>query len=440
MKIEKFFDLAKQAGIGQSQLQVIKSSSTKIRLFRGEIDEFKIKESQTIIACGIYEGKFGSAISEKLDEQALETLIESIKRNASISEKPDEVGLFAGSAKYKKKNIYSSELHNTPIGEKIALLKRLEKAIKSYDPRITDADSVTYAESESDIAFYNSLGLKLKQKGNYFYFVAGAVAEENGEVKTYYDEHFGTDLKAFSPEEMAKRICDKALAKFHWFTCRSGKYPTVLDRTVFASLLDYFLESTVADNVQRHTSFLEGKLNEKVGSSKLTIEERPLEKTPFYSYFDDEGVATCNKTIVKSGRLLTYLYNRETAKKDGVETTGNAAWRGGKIGTGYTSIYVKKGKQTFDELIATVKEGVYITEIAGLGTGMNARSGNFSCQAEGYWIKDGKVEKPLSLITLSGNLLQLMKDIKAFDNRAQLDSSSICNADCLIKKLSIGGE
>ena len=367
-------------------------------------------------------------------------MIESIKRNASISEKPDEVGLFAGSAKYKKKNIYSSELHNTPIGEKIALLKRLEKAIKSYDPRITDADSVTYAESESDVAFYNSLGLKLKQKGNYFYFVAGAVAEENGEVKTYYDEHFGTDLKAFSPEEMAKRICDKALAKFHWFTCRSGKYPTILDRTVFASLLDYFLESTVADNVQRHTSFLEGKLNEKVGSSKLTIEERPLEKTPFCSYFDDEGVATSNKTIVKSGRLLTYLYNRETAKKDGVETTGNAAWRGGKIGTGYTSIYVKKGKQTFDELIATVKEGVYITEIAGLGTGMNARSGNFSCQAEGYWIKDGKVERPLSLITLSGNLLQLMKDIKAFDNRAQLDSSSICNADCLIKKLSIGGE
>lgn len=440
MIIDKFFALAREAGVAQSQIQVIKGSSTKIRLFRGEVDEFKIKESQTIIACGIYDGKFGSAISEKLDEEALKTLVESIKRNASISEKPNEVGLFAGSPKYKKKNIYSAELHDTPIAEKIALLKRLESAIKGYDPRITDVDQVTYAESESDVAFYNSLGLKLKQKGNYFYFVAGAVAAENEETKTYYDEYFGTDIKAFNPEQLAKKICDKALAKFNWFTCRSGQYPTVLDRTVFASLLDYFLESTIADNVQRHTSFLEGKLNEKVGSTKLTIEDRPLEKTPFYTYFDDEGVATYNKTIVKNGKLLTYLYNRETAKKDGAETTANAAWHGGKIGTGYSSIYVKKGKQTFDELIAPIKEGVYITEIAGLGTGMNARSGNFSCQAEGYWIKDGKIDRPLNLITLSGNLLKLMQDIKGFDDRAALDSSSFCNADCLVKKLSIGGE
>ncbi|HBS02609.1 MAG TPA: TldD/PmbA family protein, partial [Firmicutes bacterium] len=119
----------------------------------------------------------------------------------------------------------------------------------------------------------------------------------------------------------------------------------------------------------------------------------------YFSYFDGEGVACTNKDVIKNGKLMTYFYNRETAKKDGVETTGNAFWGGGKIGTAFGNVFVKPGKKSFDELISDIKEGVYITDVAGLQTGMNANSGDFSCQAEGFLIKDGKLDKPLNLIT-----------------------------------------
>ena len=110
------------------------------------------------------------------------------------------------------------------------------------------------------------------------------------------------------------------------------------------------------------------------------------------------------------------------------------------MGTGLSQIFVKPGKQTFDELIADIKEGVYITEIAGLGTGMNSNSGDFSCQAEGYMIRDGKVAEPLAMITLSGNLLKMLKDIKGFDNEVRLNSGGMSIANLYIKSMSIGGK
>jgi PmbA protein len=175
---------------------------------------------------------------------------------------------------------------------------------------------------------------------------------------------------------------------------------------MFSQIWSTTFSSTSSDEVQRQSSFLIGKLNTKIASSKVNIAEKPLTKNVFFSYFDDEGVATMNKDIVKGGVLKTYLYNRETAKKDGVASTGNGQWEGDKIGIGYGNIFVKGSKNPFEEMIAPIKEGVFITEIAGLGTGMNAQSGDFSCQAQGFMIRDGKLAEPLNLITLSGNLLQ----------------------------------
>ena len=151
-------------------------------------------------------------------------------------------------------------------------------------------------------------------------------------------------------------------------------------------------------------------------------------------------MATKNKVVVKNGVLKTYFYNRETAKKDGVESTGNGVWGGGKIDTGYENVFVKPGKVSFADLVKDIKDGVYITDVAGLGTGMNATSGDFSCQAEGFHIVDGKVAEPLTLITLSGNLMKMFKDLKGFANDTKMTVSSISVASAYIKSMNIGGK
>ncbi len=440
MNIKEFFLLAKEKGLESAQIQISKSKSTSVSLFHREIDNYSINESQSIMACGIYEGKFGSCRTEEIGKGTFEFLINGIIDAASLNEKEDKAELFKGSEKYHRKNVYNAALSQIKIEDKIALIKDIENKLFAYDKRIDDVSSVEYDESESSSEFYNSYGLKLKQKSNYFVIVAGVVAKVNEETKTGYDIFFGNDLAAFHEDEFIQSVASKALSKFGGVPCESDKYPTVLSNDIFGDLVNYFLSSASAEEVQKQSSFLIGKLGEKVASSKLTIKEKPLQKNVFFSYFDDEGVATIEKDIVKNGVLKNYFYNRETAKKDNVVSTGNGQWQGGKIGIGYNNIVIKGGKKTFKEMIAPIEKGVYITEIAGLGTGMNAQSGDFSCQAQGFMIENGKLTTPLNLITISGNLLTMLGDIKDIDNNVVLRLNSIASPDVLIKKMSIGGK
>ena len=135
------------------------------------------------------------------------------------------------------------------------------------------------------------------------------------------------DVKA-----LADKIILETTSQLGGEPCESNDYPVVLDNSCVASLINAYLSSADAEEVQKHTSLFEGKLNTKVASSKVTIEDRPLQRSLFARGFDDEGVATYNKPIIKNGRLQTYLYNLTTAAKAGVKTTGNGYGGGSKRG------------------------------------------------------------------------------------------------------------
>lgn len=440
MKFDQFFALAKEKGIEASQLQLSKSKSVSMSLFHHEMDNYSVSDSQSIIACGVVNGKFGSCRSEKMDKDTFAYLIQGILDSASVNEKEEKAELFQGSEKYHKKNVYNKDLPLIPIEKKIALLHEVEDGLFAYDKRISEVEEVAYEEAEGVSEFYNSYGLKLSQKSNYFFLYGVAVAKVGEEVKNAFDVVIGNDFSTIDPKALVKSIAEKVLAKFGGSSCESGKYPTVLQNDVFASLMNFFVFSVSSDEVQRQSSFLIGKLGQQIASKKVTILEKPLQKNVFFSYFDDEGVATMDKEIVNHGVLKTYLYNRETAKKDGVNSTGNGQWRGDKIGIGYGNVVVKGSTKSFTEMIAPIKRGVYITEIDGLDTGMNPQSGNFSCQAQGFMIEDGKLGAPLNLITLSGNLLEMLQDVKMLDSNERLLMSSFTCPDVYIKEMSIGGK
>lgn len=441
MNYEKFFELAKQRGIEQSQLSISKSSSFRVKLFHHEVDTYSVSNSQAITATGICNGKYISASSQKLDETTFDYLIEQMLLSAKFTEKPAEVDLFEGSPKYRKGFVFNKELGSIPAEKKIEVLRQFENAIYDADPRVTDADSVTYAESSYERIVMNSFGLRLKDKGNSYTFVAGAVLRDGEETKTFYDVFFDNDFSKFDPVPFAKKIVDHAISKFGGAPCAAKKYPTVIDREIMADLIGVLLDACSADDVQRHSSFLEGKLGTQIASRRLTIEENPFAKTFFYYYFDDEGVAAQRKTVVKNGVLQTYFHNRETAKKEGNGTvsTGNGRFSGKIMNIGYSNIFVKPGKQSFEEMISVIQDGVYITEIAGFGTGLNPISGDFSCQAEGFRIRDGKVAEPLNLITLSGNILKMFQDLRCFDKELKMGGSGISISNAYIKKMNIGG-
>ncbi|HOC80263.1 MAG TPA: metallopeptidase TldD-related protein, partial [Bacilli bacterium] len=182
------------------------------------------------------------------------------------------------------------------------------------------------------------------------------------------------------------------------------------------------------------------KLNQQVASKKITILEQPLLKNCFFRYFDDEGVATQNKKIVEKGVLKTYLHNLETAQREGTTTTGNGYRGGSKIGVGFVNPSIKPGRKSEADLLAKIKTGVYISSVTGLHAGLNPQSGNFSLQAEGFMIRDGKLAEPLSLITVAGNLLDLFMNVREVANNAELQLSGISAPSLLIKSLAVSGK
>ena len=439
-KYDKFFALAKEAGLEEVELYISESRTLSISLFHGEVDEYKDNNGYSILARGILNGKCGSASADVWNKEKAAWLVKEIVANAGVIENDDPVFIFKGSEKYHKINTFNKELELVTPEQKMEKLLALEKAIKEGDKRVVEVAGVEYHQISEKVTLVNSNGLNLVQKSNYFYAVGQCVASENGQTKSGYDLLFGNDFNKFDADALGKKIVKVTVDQLGGEACASNKYKAVLHPDVVTSLIKAYIGHANAEEVQKNSSLFIGKIGQKIASSKVTIEDKPLQKGAFARWFDDEGVATYNKPIIKNGVLQTYLYNLTTAAKAGVESTGNGYGGGSKKGIDSTFLSLKPGKKSQEELFQKVSNGVFITDVSGLHAGLNPQSGNFSLQSTGFMIENGKKGKPLDLITVSGNLLEIFADIVEVGNDVTVSPSGVSSESVLIKKIAVSGK
>ena len=437
---KKFFALAKEEGIEAADLTSNESNSLSVSVYHGEVDSLTNNSSYELVARGIYKGKMGSISVDNVDKKSPEFLVKEIKRGASLIENEDPVFIFKGSEKYHKKNVSKNVDFAENVQEKVRILLEIEKKLLAYDKRINEVVTVGFESDSHSYKKTNSYGLKLSQKKNSYAYFSEVTAKDGEEIRTGFSVFASLDENEFNIEEFVEKVAKDALQKLGSTQCASKKYPVVFNPECVANLVSFLISSLDAEEVQKHTSLLEGKLNQQVLSKKFTVIENPLEKNLFFRYFDDEGVATNKKYLIKKGVISTYLYTLQTAAKDGVQPTGNGFGASkAKANVGY--VEVKGGKKTEDEMLSTINEGVYITELSGLHSGMNAQSGNFSLQCAGFMIRDGKKAEPLALITVAGNLLNVFENIKCVANNNKLVISNQMSCPSIyVGKLPISGK
>ena len=439
-KYDKFFALAKEAGLEQAELFISESRELSISLFHGEVDEYKDNNGYSIIARGILNGKCGAASADVWNKDKAAWLIKEIVANAKVIENDDPIIIFKGSKKYHKVNTFNKALEEVTIEQKMEKLRALEKALKEIDPRIIEVAGTEYSQSTEKVTLVNSNGLNLTQKSNYYTFIAQCVAKEGEQTKSGYDFFLDNDFSKFNPEEFAKKIVKLTVDQLGGEPCETNKYKAVLHPDVVTSLLKAYIGHADAEEVQKHSSLFIDKIGQKIASKKVTIEDKPQQKNVFARWFDDEGVATYNKPIIKNGVLQTYLYNLTTAAKAGVESTGNGYGGGSKKGISSTFLSLKPGKKSQEELFEMAGDGVYITDVSGLHAGLNPQSGNFSLQSTGFLIENGKKGKPLDLITIGGNLLDVFKDVLEVGNDVTVSPTGVSSESILIKKIAVSGK
>ena len=287
-KYDKFFALAKEAGLEEVELYISESRTLEISLFHGEIDNYSDNNGYSILARGILNGKCGSASADVWNADKAKWLVNEIVNNAKVIENDDPIFIFKGSEKYKKVNTYSKALDEVTNDQIMANLLALEKGIREGDPRVVEVAGTEFSLVHHKFTLVNSNGLNLTQKSNYFYFVGQCVASENGQTKSGYDFGFGNDFSAFDPAKLAKKIVDQTVAQLGGEACKSNKYKAVLHPSVVQSLLRAYVDYANSEEVQKKSSLFIGKLGQKVASKKVTIEDRPLQKNAFARWFDDE--------------------------------------------------------------------------------------------------------------------------------------------------------
>lgn len=446
MLIDKIFAEGKKQGINDMEVFYSAGSSLSLKVFQKELDGYSLSESEGLGLRGMYNGKMGYSYTEKVDETSIDLLVKNVKENATVIDSDDEEYIFEGSKEYKKVNTFNPKLEEVEEAEKIKFVKQLEEEAFKIDNRIQSVETCVYGDGYGETIMSNTKGLYLHDKSNIAYTYVVVVAKENEDIKTGMAYRTGNDFSKFNAKEIAEEAVKEALSMLGAKSVKSGDYPVVIRNNAAADLLEAFEGIFSAENVQKNLSLLKGKLNEQIGSEKFTLVDDPFMEGGLASRsFDGEGVASKYKKVVDKGVLKTYFHNLKTAKKDGVETTGNASKGSYKssVGIAPSNLYVEKGEKTLEEIISSMDKGILITELQGLHSGLNSVSGDFSLAALGYEIKEGKIAKAVEQITVAGNYFELLKNIEetGLDLKFGLPGEAYIGSPSLkIKKLAIAGE
>ena len=436
MNLDKLFQRAKDKGIQDLEVFSSARSSLSIEVFNGEVDKYEIADTNALTIKGIYNNKMGHFRTEVLDDTIIDEILDAIIASAKEIDSLDDAIIYEGDNHYEKlTDIYNEELYNLDVQKKINHLLALDKYLHEYDSRVSVVESM-YSENSNSIVLKNSKGINLSNKANSAYIGGNVIVKDDSDQRVGFDVVISNDFNDFDIEKVGKEIIDDALASLGAKPVPSDNYEIVFSNGAIATLLSAFQGIFSADAVQKGLSLLKGKIGESIGSELVTIVDDPfMKKSASSRSFDDEGVATSYKELISKGQLKTFLHNLVTAKKDGVKSTGNGF--GGSVGA--VNLKMEAGENTLDEIIKSCKKGIYITSLQGAHAGVNAVSGDFSLQSSGYYIENGEKVKPVALITVAGNFIDMLKDICMVGNDLKMSYYGITSPSVKVKSMTVSG-
>ncbi len=435
MDFQKLFKLAKEKGIEDIQISYSGGTEFDVEVFKGELEKYTIADTASLSAKGIYDGKMGTVHTEIINEEMFDFIVDNIIASAKLIDSEDEVFIYEGDKEYKEvAGLLNEELDKVAAKKKIEDTFKLEKSVLEKDDRLKMVQAF-YGEGTTKKVIQNSKGLNLKKEVNSAVFGVYAIASDGEDQRTAYEFIFTNDYNDFNFEEIAEKAAEKATALLGAKPCESGEYEVLLTASASNSLLHPYVNMFSAEAVQKGVSLLKDKLNDTIANDLITIVDDPFKpKSPKSGAFDDEGVATYYNELVKNGLLTGFMHNLKTAKKANVKSTGN-----GYGGIRPSNFYIVPGEAKYDDLIVSMKKGIIITDLAGTHAGANPISGDFSLQASGFLVEDGKVIRPVALITVAGNYLNLLSNVEAVCDDLDFNFGYIGSPSLKVKSLVVSG-
>ncbi|WWO97841.1 MAG: metalloprotease PmbA [Candidatus Dasytiphilus stammeri] len=431
-RVDQSLDIAKKSGIDGAEVTILRTIGYNISTRYGELEHLEFNNDDALNIT-IYSKKMtASSSSNDLSYEAIKhTVLTAVDLVRYTSSDP-----YRGLADYDLLAFEELDLDlfhpiELNIANAIELAARAECTALAADKRIKNTEGGNFNSYTGIKVFGNSYGMLQSYCSSSYSISTGVVAEQNNKMERDYAWRISRVFtKLDSPElvgsECARRTISRLIPR---------KHPTMIAPVIFMSeiaieLFYHLVEAIYGSNVYRKNTFLLNALGEKIFPEWLSIEEQPhLLQGIASAPFDNEGVRTQERTIVKNGVLKTWLLDSYAAKKLNLKSTGHASsihnWR-----------IVGSHNLSFSNLLKQMGKGLVIREL--MGQGVNSITGDYSRGAAGFWVENGEIQYPVNEITIAGNLREMWKNIIAFSDDLERRRKIICGS-VLLQEMKIAG-
>ncbi|MGE5650709.1 MAG: metalloprotease PmbA [Bacillota bacterium] len=405
---------AKEKGASDASVEISEGNGLSVTVRKGQIETIEQNKDKGIgVTVYLGEGRHvrrGNASTSDFSQQSLKDTVEAAYDIARFTAEDDCAGLpDADTLEMHPRDLRLCYPWLISTEEAVEIAKRCEAAAFAIDKRITNSEGASVYAQQSHFVSANTRGFM----GGYPYsrhtISVAPIAGKGSNMQRddWYSSTRDPNLLA-RPEDVGRYAAERALARLNARKLDTRKCPVLFEAPLAAGLLGSFVQAVSGGALYRKSTFLLDSLGKQVFAPHIQVVEDPhVIGAVGSSPFDEEGVKTSRRDVVKDGMVQGYFLSTYSARKLGMKTTGNA---GGSHNLTLTSLLTTPD----DDFVAMLKKlgtGLLVTEL--MGQGVNYVTGDYSRGASGYWVENGVIQYPVEEITIAGNMKDMFQQIVA---------------------------
>jgi PmbA protein len=418
--VERALARLRRAGAEAGDALWVESDAIEARVRGEEIDFVKQARERTLGVRALLPGPRGlrsaHASSSDLAPASVDALVDATVALARATAEDPAAGLPEGGFAEDDPDLALLDPRDreATVEDRIASARRAEAAARAVDPRIVNSEGSQAASEFSRVVYGNTRGLLRGYEAASHSLFSEPLAREDGSLQRDVWSSSARRLADLEPAEaVGRRAAERALRRLGARRVRTQEVPVLFDPVTAPSLLSHLAACANGYAVYRETSFVADRLGECVASELVTVvDDGRLPGRLGSRPFDGEGLPTRRTTLLRRGRLESWLLDAYSARKLGMAPTGSAA-RGPASAPSVapTNLWLEPGSGTLEDLVASTPRGLLVTELFGMG--FQPVTGDYSRGAAGLWIEGGEIVHPVEEVTIAGNLGDMLAAIDA---------------------------
>jgi PmbA protein len=413
---EDVLKVAKQLGASSAEAELSLSIGQNVSVRMGAVENIEYNRDKGMSVTVYFGKQKGHASTSDMTPRALADTVAAACNIAKYTAKDEFCGL--ADAELMATDIPDLDLHHPwdiSVEDAIEIAKTCEAAAMGVDTRITNSEGASVSTGTGFFAYSNSHGFTGGYSSSRHGVSCSVIAESDANMQRDYWYSTARAAEDLQPPAAIGRIAgERTVRRLNAKKIKTCQVPVLFEAPLASGLISTLISAISGGNLYRKSSFMLDSLGKQIASPLLNIYEDPfIKKGLASSAFDNEGVATKARQLVKDGVLNGYVLSSYSARKLGMKTTGNAG--------GNHNLIIQPGVNDFAGLLKQMGTGLVVTEL--LGHGMNMVTGDYSRGAAGFWVANGVIMHPVEEITIAGNMTDMLKMIAGIGNDILIQGS-----------------